>query len=287
MTLRNTIKLFVPPILLNFVRFVRRGRTSWVYLPQGFQGTPAKGWDQEAVAAVEAARWPRICELTSGSGPLGICHEALSQTTTDYAAHHVIITYGYVVALVSRNRDHISMLDWGGNLGQYWLYAKALVPELAIEYHCKEVPAFASAGARVLPDAHFFSDERECCSRTYDLVVSSGSLQYSEHWKAALDTMASAAGSHLYITRIPTVTRSNSFVVLQLAQSHGYPSEWKSWFLNRDEFLSHVTSLKFRLIREFLVPEEYLPPGAPEKGIYRGFLFQREPEAASRLLETA
>lgn len=32
------------------------------------------------------------------------------------------------------------MLDWGGGLGAYYVYSRALLPDLELDYHCRELP---------------------------------------------------------------------------------------------------------------------------------------------------
>ncbi len=78
---------------------------------------------------------------------------------------------------------------------------------------------------------------------------------------------------YLYVTRQPFVETAGSFVVVQRPYRYGYMTEYPGWFLNRGEFLAETRALGLTLVREFLVAERPMVPGAPEQAEYRGFLF--------------
>jgi putative methyltransferase (TIGR04325 family) len=249
---------------------------SWEYLPEGWPkiGPRARGWDAASTVAVETATWAQFMRLTQGTGPLGLAHETNELTRQDYAAHNTMMAFAYVLALAGRGAERFSFLDWGGGLGHYYLLSKALVPELELDYHCKDLPLICQRGRELLPDAHFHETVESCRGRTYDLVLSSSSLHYSENWREVAAQLAEMTGSYLYITRIPIVRRAASFVVLQRPYRAGYRTEYPGWFLNNDEFLDALHSLGMELVREFLIDERPFVHRAPEQGEYRGFLWR-------------
>ena len=61
---------------------------------------------------------------------------------------------------------------------------------MEIEYHCKDVPLLCKVGRELQPTATFHEDEEDCFGRDYDLVMASGSLEYSEDWKGVLRRLA-------------------------------------------------------------------------------------------------
>lgn len=71
------------------------------------------------------------------------------------------------------------------------------------------------------------------------------------------------------------IERHEDFVVLQRPWAYGYRTEYVCWFVNRERMLSAVQGTGFRFVREFLVDERPIVPGAPEQCRYGGFLFQR------------
>ena len=247
----------------------------WEYVPAGWRPPrPPRGWQAESVATVEAARWSQFDRLTQGAGPLGVAHEAPLPTRQDYAVHNTVMAFAYVLALAARGKSRLSVLDWGGGLGHYYLFSRALVPGLELDYHCKDLPSMCEQGRRLLPDVRFHETYESCAGRRYDLILSSSSLHYSENWKEVAAQLVGMTGSYLYVTRIPIVQKAPSFVVLQRPRSAGYQTEYLGWFLNRRELLEAFEGLGMTLRREFLIQERPFVHRAPEQGDYRGFLWQ-------------
>ena len=287
MTFKEVAKRCLPPVIIDGGRFLlkRNGRLresdhsnppEWEYIPEGWcvKDPRIKGWNVESILQTQKAKWQEFQRSVQRNGPLGVAHEGPAPSSNDYAAHNSIMAYAYAIALAAHNRDRISLLDWGGGIGHYYLISKALLPDITIDYHCKDVPLLCEGGRKLLPEAHFYENEKDCFARTYDLVLASSSLHYSEDWQRIAQRLALATGSYLYITRLPIISRKRSFVDVQRPYQYGYETEYLCWFLNREEFLIHMRTLEMDLVREFLIQEKPHVHGAPEQGDYRGFLFR-------------
>jgi putative methyltransferase (TIGR04325 family) len=268
------VAYYVPPLLVDAIRHLA---SEWEYLPQGWHdGDPAlSGWNDQSVAAAQEKHWPILVRNLHGPGPLGVSHFPWSSTREDRADHNAMMTYGYVLARAARKKHRLSILDWGGGVGHYYLYSKALVPEVEIDYHCYDLPALCAAGRKLLPDVQFHDDASDLFERRFDLIVSSSSLQYFEDWRTVLRKLATTTGDFLYIARLPTVSREPSFVVAQTPYHAGYYTQYRGWFLNRQELLACAGEAGMELEREFVFAEEWHVRGAPEKGECRGFLLRR------------
>lgn len=287
MTLKQVAKRYLPPIIVDGGRYLLKGKAylqeswdrelpGWEYVPEGWRSRNprVKGWNVESILNTQKAKWPEFQRSVQGNGPLGFAHEGLVPSTHDYVAHNSMMAYAYAIALAARKKDRISLLDWGGGIGHYYVFSKALLPEVTIDYHRKDLPLLCEGGRELLPEATFYENEEECFAPTYDFVLASSSLHYSEDWKRIVQRLARATRSYLYITRIPIIHRKSSFVVVQRPYQYGYETEYLCWFLNREEFLTHMSILGMELIREFLIQERPHVHNAPEQGEYRGFLFR-------------
>ena len=280
MNSRRLIRRILPPAVVDLLKAMRplppQPPPEWEYLPDGWQdgGADAQGWNVESVANSQREKWSRFVSLASGNGPLGISHEAAVPGNHDYGAHATMMTFGYVAALAARRTDFLSILDWGGGTGHYAVLARALLPGVVLDYHCKDMPRLCAAGRELQPEATFHEDEASCFARRYDLVIASGSLHYSRDWRAAMQSLAAASNGWLYLTRLPLVRTVPSFVVRQRPYMHGYDTEYCGWFLNRSEMLDHAAAIGLSLSREFLVPESPPVGNAPERCQYGGFLFR-------------
>jgi putative methyltransferase (TIGR04325 family) len=261
----------------RFVRTLLRSEPSpeWEYLPEGWRTRDArvKGWNVESIVETQRAKWPEVLRLASGTDPLPVHLWADDLSRPTVATHTVLMAYGYALALAALKKDRVSLLDWGGGLGHYKLISQALLPHVEIEYHCKDLPLLCKAGRELQPSGTFHEDDEICLARDYDLVLASGSLEYSEDWKHVTRRLAGASRSYLYVARLPIVHRAASFTVVQRPYRHGYATEYVSWVLNRQEFLGHVGSVGMTLIREGLLGEGPAIRGTPEPCEFRGFLF--------------
>jgi putative methyltransferase (TIGR04325 family) len=276
-------KQVLPPALVALGRdlegrFYNGGRPEWEYLPHYPSDRPAAAaaWNVPAVAQTQRLKWDSFRDAVEGPGPLGIAHEAPLPIRQNLAAHNSVISFGYVLALAAWGSDQVSVLDWGGGAGHYYLLARSLLPEVEVDYHCKEVPVLCATGRELLPDVTFHETDGSAFTRSYTLVMASGALQFAVDWQAQLQQLAGAAAKYLYVTRLPVVRHADSYGLLQRAHRYGYATEYTNWVLNRGDFLAAAEGSGMQLVREFLV-EEGRPRirGVPESAEHGGFLFRR------------
>ena len=206
---KDMIRLVTPPVFVNLARRLRTPRESlveWEYVPDGWAYAEThpevKGWNAQDVLETYKGKWPLFARMVEGTGPLGVAHESALDTNEDVLSHNIVMTFGYALALAARDKKHLSLLDWGGGIGHYFLLARALLPEVEIEYHCKDVPLLSEHGARLFPEQHFYSDE-SCLDNAYDFVLASTSLHYTEDWRTLLHRL-SRCDARLFVYRQPT-----------------------------------------------------------------------------------
>jgi len=237
-----------------------------------FRGQPLRGWDVEQVARTEEAKWDAFVAAVSGAAPLAVAHEAPLPFAPNLAAHNMAACFGYVLALASRGKNSLSVLDWGGGLGHYYILAKALLPEVTIHYAVRDLPPMCRAGRRLLPTVAFHETDETSFASRYDVVVASSSLQYAPDWRAALRKLSGAAAAWLYLARVPTVKDSPSFVMVQRPRLAGYATEYAGWVLNRAGLLAELDRAGMAPRREFLMGERLEVAGAREAVETMGFL---------------
>jgi putative methyltransferase (TIGR04325 family) len=246
------------------------------FAPEGWE-REVPGWDGGSVAEAYLAKWPEWVAALDGPGPLGVNHEARAGhhlDRDDVAAHNMLVSFAYVLARAAQGQERVSVLDWGGGLGHYEALARAVLPGVDLDWHCREVPSVARAGASVSPDVTFHTDD-DCLARTYDLVLASSSLQYERDWRELLRRLGAATAGLLLVTRVPIALDAPSFVVLQRAEPYGYATEYLGWVISRDELLAEADAAGLVLDRELLLDAWLSAEKAPEDPIgHRGFLFR-------------
>jgi putative methyltransferase (TIGR04325 family) len=272
--LRRSITPLLPKLVLDIAR---QASSDFSYEPLGWAALSQRGTQHRnsecGVSTPQEKQWPLIVGNIKGTGPLGVSHLSSHSGRENFGAHNTMMSYGYVLARAARNKQSLRILDWGSSLGHYYLYSKALLPELTLDYHCYEVPRLCRAGQRLLPEVHFHEGADRLAGTQFDLVISSSSLHYFEDWRDIAGVLAARTGGFLYVARLMTVNRVPSFVVRQSLRRLGY-EDVLGWFLNREEMLARFDQLGMELVREFIYPEDWRVKHAPERGQCRGFLFR-------------
>ena len=277
--MRHILKQLTPPILVKIMKALFPsvfGGSDMEYIREGwhYRAThpQVRGWDVPDILEVYKRKWPLFASAVQGTGALGISHESPVMTTTDVHSHNITVAFAYVAAMAAHGRTSISVLDWGGGIGHYYLLARALLDGIDIDYHCKDLARFADYGATVLPDQHFYTD-RSCLERSYDLVMASGSLHFDEGWNELLARLAKSTRGYLYLTRVPTAFEGQSFVFVQRPYRYGYNTEYLGWCLARDEVLQQARTFGLTLVREFALGDMPILD-APAECRSWGYLFR-------------
>jgi putative methyltransferase (TIGR04325 family) len=276
--LKKIIRLLTPPIVLKTLAyFTSTSAPDHVleYAPDAWDrkvdsNSEPSGWDADNVAETERAKWNSFCHNLEGTGPLGFAHEHPDLTVTRHVPfHNVHMTYAYVLALTARQKDSISVLDYGGALGHYYQIARAVLPDVKIDFHCKEVPGLAALGQQLNPEVHWHVDDT-CLDRSYDLVMMNGSLQYMQDWQATIGRVSAAATEIFFLTRVPVVEHSPSFP----ARQRIYDTEMIHLQFNQDELLRVAANAGLKLLREVVVGDRPYIHHAPEQCELRGWIFK-------------
>jgi len=207
------------------------------------------------------------------AGPMGFSHESQMENRFNVIEHNIIMSFAYVISLSAHQKTTLSMLDWGGGIGHYYVLAHALLPDVSIDYHCKDVSLLAQYGAQLHPNQYFYSDD-SCFSKTYDLVMASTSLHYEKEWRNLIGNLTKVSKQFLFIGNMPVIEKSDSFVFIQRPYSSGYNTEYLSWCLNKHELIEQVALHGFELVREFVSGYHPEIHKAPEQNKYMGFLFK-------------
>ena len=173
---RLLAKSLTPPIVWSALKRAKDSRRpptpaaaepepppEWEHVPEGW-ARPAGSWNAEAIAQAYREKWPSFLEATAGPGPLGVNHEVPAGVPVprdELDAQHLVLAFGYVLARAAYGRERLSLLDWGGGPGHYAVLAAALLPEVELEYHSRDLPALVALG-RELQLTLAFHDADAC-----------------------------------------------------------------------------------------------------------------------------
>ena len=256
-----------------------RSRPEWEMMPDtdATWGASA-GWSHASIAARQVEKWDSFLQSIAAPQPIGRSHEARPDAELDVSAHNTAMTFGYVLGRVLAESAPAtpSILDWGGGIGHYYQYARALFPHSEFRYVIKDFEELSAAGRPRNPGARFVETDQAALAAPHDLVFASSSLHYARDVFGLLDRLAAASTRYLFVTRTPFVERADDFVVVQRPHRYGYMTEYAGWFLNRTKFEEFLAGRGLRLERAFMLAERPHVANAPEQCRYLGLLFRRQ-----------
>jgi putative methyltransferase (TIGR04325 family) len=265
---KRVIKSIVPPFLWEIGKDLKRRLLTSVdhfaFAPDGWSTRLPAGATNEDYWNRFIARERSICEALIAHVKAG---DPVSVLTGDMKE----VLFGYVLALVARDKQKVTVLDYGGNLGDYYWLARALVPAIELDYHCKELPLVADTGRQITPDVTWHTDNA-CFDEAYDLVMFSSSLHCLQDWQGILRRASRSARCYLLLSDVPTVRRVPAFVVTQRSGSMTH----LQCQMNRSEIVDTVERAGLRLIREFEMGPHPRVASAPEQSTCVGWLFERK-----------
>ena len=277
MSLRFIARMLLPPIALGPLRRVARA----IRPPEHGLRFATSGWraavppecslDSPEFIAREIAEWGPFASRELGSRPfLFQGPDWRGSPAQSIVEHNQWLSYAYAFALAAHRRRTLAVLDYGGHLGYCYRIARAALPGVALEYHCKELPGMATEGRRLNPEVTWHEDD-SCLEARYDLVIMSGVLQYVAEWKALVRRAARAGKGYLFMTGVSAVDGVPGYVAVH--RLAGAVAHYQ--VLNRGELLATITSEGLAVLREFVVDEHPRIDGAPAQPAYRGWLFRR------------
>ncbi len=264
---KRMLQAIVPPVLWNAGKAVKRrlsnSVTHFEHAPHGSTATAAGMRANEDYWASyldqERREFARLAGRIRASDPAFGSH---SLEEVKYLA------FGYVMALAARGTTHVRVLDYGGNLGEYFLIAQAMVPGVTLDYHCRDIAAIADAGRVVNPGVVFHTSD-DCLDGEYDVVMFCSSLQCVPEWRQTLQRAARAA-KVLFLADVPVVRHAASFN----ATHHSDGRVNVQHMFNRDELVAAVEGEGSMLWREFEMRPHPAVYGAPEQPTGVGFVFR-------------
>src|SRR3981081_3500462 len=165
LSVSKVARLLLPPIIYRVGQ--RLGRPHWEYVGDHWpQNDPrSAGWDDSSVVRNMRENWAAYKRALDGTAPLAFWPWFTGEPV--YDAHNVLMTYGYVLGRAVWGKTRISVLDWGGAVGNYAAVAKALFPKVEFEFTVKERSSLCAAGRELLPTVSFTSSDEECFCRRY------------------------------------------------------------------------------------------------------------------------
>jgi putative methyltransferase (TIGR04325 family) len=158
-----------------------------------------------------------------------------------FAVASHLMPFVTLIADLGARQGRVSVLDFGGGLGDNFLQAEAVLePALkaGVTWHIVDTPRNCDAGRTLLAGfadrVRFHSPApgenlRAALGADVDATLLCGTLMYIDDWKGLLRELAALTARHLYITRSPAIRAAPTFYVRQLLAPSAGP--WAGRFV--------------------------------------------------------
>jgi putative methyltransferase (TIGR04325 family) len=182
-----------------------------------------------------------------------------SETWAKDGEHRTLLA---AAALLAADRDRLTVFDFGGGLGDAYVYLKdSLLDRVDLDYHVRELPRLCEEGRTVFRDypGIQFHPQRWPEDRTPDICYSNGSLQYTPDPMVALAEMAELRPTLLLLVELPA-RESEPFVTAQLNLGQPVPV----WITALDQVRSLPGTHGYKVILESRGEVTFSQEGLPE-----------------------
>jgi len=164
---------------------------------------------------------------------------------------------GQIIARVAQGRRRISVLDWRGGVGQSYFAAKAAAPDVELDWHVFEAPAYCDYGKALNAPVQFHEIPAPLGMPRYDLVFVRGTLGLDPDWRRTFIDL-SRATEHALVLAPVLVHQASTFV----AANH--PPEWRNgagvnaWIVSEQDLQAAAAEAGLRVVGQV--------PGPPIAG---------------------
>ena len=126
--IKRLIYDWVPPAVINFAYLILDviRPASYEFIDYSWpQEMHLKGWQADGVQENREQTWQTFVNSVEGNGLLGIGENDLNiPQYINLNVQNLYLSYGYCLSLACHNKQRVTMLDWGGSIGHYYLIGK-------------------------------------------------------------------------------------------------------------------------------------------------------------------
>jgi putative methyltransferase (TIGR04325 family) len=183
--------------------------------------------------------------------------EPVPSDTRSIGEHRTLVA---TASLVGAIRGSVRVLDFGGGLGDAFVYLTHSIGERArIDYHVIELPAAVAVSAALLrgyPDVQFHSDFPALGD--VDVVYANGSLQFAPDYSEVLRRCSETGARYIVLIDLPAGS-GPAFATAQTNIGGSVPA----WFFELREVIGILQRLGYSVIMNARAEVGYSQAGLP------------------------
>jgi putative methyltransferase (TIGR04325 family) len=273
MNFKQSLKRFLPPIIVDTVRRVSTGPQ-----PDRLRFSGDFGSWEEAAQASSGYADPAILERTRAAllrvknGEAAYERDSVTFATIDYE-------FPLLAGLLRAAAEHdnrLSVLDFGGSLGStYFQCRRFLAPLKELRWSIVEQPAHVLCGQRDFANEQLrFYESIETCRRVErpQVLLLSSVLQYLPKPYVVMEDLIQLAFDYIVVDRTAFLRGGADRLTREHVPAWIYPAVYPSWFLSEKRFLNLFAG-QYESIASFRALDTTHPDGG--EADYKGFVFKR------------
>jgi putative methyltransferase (TIGR04325 family) len=175
--------------------------------------------------------------------------------------------------LLARERDSLSVIDFGGSLGTTYFQNKGILDKIKkVSWNIIEQRNFVECGKKYFQDEKlkFYEDFGQCLKKEQpNILILSNVLQYLENPKEFVKEILNMGFEYILIDRTPVVKGCDRLTV-QKVNPKIYEASYPCWFFNEDSLISHFLG-RYDLVEEFNCPDNSNIPSE-----FKGFILKKK-----------
>jgi putative methyltransferase (TIGR04325 family) len=180
--------------------------------------------------------------------------------------------------IVSRALDkkEIKVLDLGGGFGgHYYQLTTAVGNKIKLKWDIVETTTLVKEARNIdlSGDINFHDNIDLLVSNKYDLILTSGTLQYLENPEEMFSKLKDISHSFLIINRFPMIDEEQDRLTIQHVPKTYYPASFPSWFFSEGKWSDIFQEAHKINFRWFCMSEVFL---GMQKVPFQGLLLQKK-----------
>jgi putative methyltransferase (TIGR04325 family) len=276
MNVRQLLKLFAPPVLVQGYHAIRDGKAHTGQVDRLYLSGDYDSW-AEALADSTGYDAEIILERTRAALLKVKNHEAVYERDS-VLFEDVQYSWPLLAGLMwvaARSGGRLNVLDFGGSLGTTYFQNRSFLSGLRqVRWNIVEQARHVETGKQWFENdqLRFYARIEECLAETEpQVIVLSSVLQYLSDPYDKLNELLNSGCDHIIIDRTPFWDGPTDRLCLQHVPAEIYPASYPSWVFSRRRFASHLTR-RWNIICEFRDPDKL--PG-PVHVVYCGLIATR------------
>lgn len=264
--MRGWIKQLVPPVLFRAMK--RLFNPQWVgdFSDWNEVSRLCRGYSQQSIVDHQIRSQRKVLNGEA----------AFERDGYLFAQPEINFPFMSAMLMASRDRESISVLDFGGALGSTYVQHSSVFKsqlQSKVYWSIVEQPIFVKAGKNEFQSdsLKFFETIQDAAVlRAPDLIFSSSTLQYLESPEMWIKELTSLGAPYLFLDRIAFNGESKKRLTLQKVPRNIYEASYPCWFFNESDFLKLFQD-SYELIWSFHNSDQ-----ADIPSYFKGFFFRRK-----------